>query len=192
MGLRYENYIYFKVNWHIYVIYRVSQKSLSILTKIRIKKNGLEVRKITQMCRFTLKYLFQSKSAHLRNLLYLKPVFLNSHCFSKWIVTFQAPYKLRKFASLLWNKYSFHTLKPFFLILITFQNSYWLFRHPVYPKIIIIHVIYEAFCFKCGRLCDGKRPLEKHGRRWEDNIKMDIQEMEWLGVAGGMDWIDVS
>ena len=27
-----------------------------------------------------------------------------------------------------------------------------------------------------GKL-EGKRPLGRHGRRWEDNIKMDIQEM---------------
>jgi hypothetical protein len=31
-------------------------------------------------------------------------------------------YKLRKCANLLWNKYIFHTLNPFFLILIAFQN----------------------------------------------------------------------
>jgi hypothetical protein len=23
---------------------------------------------------------------------------------------------------------------------------------------------------------EGKRPLGRHGRRWEDNIKMDLQE----------------
>ena len=35
-------------------------------------------------------------------------------------------YKLRKCANLLWNKYIFHALNPFFLILITFQNSeFW-------------------------------------------------------------------
>jgi hypothetical protein len=32
---------------------------------------------------------------------------------------------------------------------------------------------------------DGKRPLGKPRLRWEDNIKMDIQEVEW-----GMDWND--
>jgi len=34
---------------------------------------------------------------------------------------------------------------------------------------------------------EGKRPLEKPKRRWEDNIKMYLQEVE----CGGMDWIDV-
>jgi hypothetical protein len=29
---------------------------------------------------------------------------------------------------------------------------------------------------------DGKRPLERPRRRWEDNIKMDLQEIE-----GGVD-----
>jgi hypothetical protein len=33
----------------------------------------------------------------------------------------------------------------------------------------------------------GKEPLGRPKRRWEDDIKMAIQEMEW-----GMDWIDQS
>jgi hypothetical protein len=27
----------------------------------------------------------------------------------------------------------------------------------------------------------GKRPLGRHRRRWEDNIKMDLQEVGWGG-----------
>jgi hypothetical protein len=38
-----------------------------------------------------------------------------------------------------------------------------------------------------GKL-DGKRPLGRSRRRWEDNIKMDFRE---LGCEG-MDWIDVA
>jgi len=34
---------------------------------------------------------------------------------------------------------------------------------------------------------EGKRPLEKPRRRWEDNIKMDFQEVG----CGGMDWIEL-
>ena len=34
---------------------------------------------------------------------------------------------------------------------------------------------------------EGKRPFGRHRRRWEDNIKMNLQE---LG-CGGMDWIDL-
>jgi hypothetical protein len=34
----------------------------------------------------------------------------------------------------------------------------------------------------------GKRPLGRHRRRWEDNIKMDLREIDW----GGMDWIDLA
>jgi hypothetical protein len=39
---------------------------------------------------------------------------------------------------------------------------------------------------------EGKRPLEKPRRRWEDNIKMDLQEvgcggMDWIGLAQGTD-----
>ena len=32
---------------------------------------------------------------------------------------------------------------------------------------------------------EGKRPLERSRHRWEDNIKMDLQEVG----CGGMDWI---
>jgi hypothetical protein len=31
----------------------------------------------------------------------------------------------------------------------------------------------------------GKRPVGRPRRRWEDNTKMDLQEVE----CGGMDWI---
>jgi hypothetical protein len=32
---------------------------------------------------------------------------------------------------------------------------------------------------------EGKRPLERPRRRWEDNIKMDLREIEF----GDVDWI---
>jgi hypothetical protein len=35
---------------------------------------------------------------------------------------------------------------------------------------------------------EGKRPLGRPRRRWEDNINMDIQEVK----CGGMDWIDLA
>jgi hypothetical protein len=35
---------------------------------------------------------------------------------------------------------------------------------------------------------EGKRPLRRSRYRWKDNIKMDLQEVEWQG----MDWIDLS
>jgi hypothetical protein len=34
---------------------------------------------------------------------------------------------------------------------------------------------------------EGKRPLEKSGRSWVDNIKMDLREIVW----DGMDCIDL-
>ena len=34
----------------------------------------------------------------------------------------------------------------------------------------------------------GKRPLERPRRRWEDNIKMDLQEV----VGGGGDWMELA
>jgi len=33
----------------------------------------------------------------------------------------------------------------------------------------------------------GKRPLGRPRRRWEDNIKMDLQEVEW-GAWTGVFW----
>ena len=38
-----------------------------------------------------------------------------------------------------------------------------------------------------GKL-EGKKPLGRPRCRWDDNIKMDLQEMRF----GGMDWIDLA
>jgi hypothetical protein len=35
---------------------------------------------------------------------------------------------------------------------------------------------------------EGKRPLERPRHRWEDNMKMDLQEMECASMA----WIDLA
>ena len=35
---------------------------------------------------------------------------------------------------------------------------------------------------------ERRRPLGRHRRRWEDNIKMDLQEVG----CGGMDWIELA
>ena len=35
---------------------------------------------------------------------------------------------------------------------------------------------------------EGKRPLGRPRHRWEDNIKMDLQEVGF----GGMDWIELA
>jgi hypothetical protein len=35
---------------------------------------------------------------------------------------------------------------------------------------------------------EGKRPLRRPRRRWEDNIKMDLQEVG----CGGIDWIKLA
>jgi hypothetical protein len=39
-----------------------------------------------------------------------------------------------------------------------------------------------------GAKPEGKRPLGRPSRRWEDNIKMDVQEVE-CGVCTGFSWI---
>jgi hypothetical protein len=43
-----------------------------------------------------------------------------------------------------------------------------------------------AHRFLVGRP-EGRRPFGKLRRRWEDNIKMDLQEVGW-----GMDWIELA
>jgi hypothetical protein len=35
---------------------------------------------------------------------------------------------------------------------------------------------------------EGRRPLGRPRRRWEDNIKMDLPEVGWRGT----DWIDLA
>jgi hypothetical protein len=35
---------------------------------------------------------------------------------------------------------------------------------------------------------DGKIPLGRPRRRWEDDTKMDLTEMRW----GGMDWVHLA
>jgi hypothetical protein len=35
---------------------------------------------------------------------------------------------------------------------------------------------------------EGKRPLERLWRKWQDNIKMNLQEVG----CGGMDWIELA
>jgi hypothetical protein len=35
---------------------------------------------------------------------------------------------------------------------------------------------------------EGRRPLGRPRRRWEDNIKMDLRELGWAG----MDWINLA
>jgi hypothetical protein len=35
---------------------------------------------------------------------------------------------------------------------------------------------------------EGKRPLGRHRCIWDDNIKMDLQEVG----CGGMDWIELA
>jgi hypothetical protein len=45
----------------------------------------------------------------------------------------------------------------------------------------------SAYRILVGKL-EGKRSLGRPRRRWGDNIKMDLREIDW----GGMDWIDLA
>jgi len=38
---------------------------------------------------------------------------------------------------------------------------------------------------------EGKRPLRRPRRRWEDNIMMDLQEVEWGGAWTGFIWLRI-
>jgi hypothetical protein len=44
-----------------------------------------------------------------------------------------------------------------------------------------------AYRILVGKL-EGKRPLGRPRRMWEDNIRMDLTEIRW----GGMEWIDLA
>jgi hypothetical protein len=38
---------------------------------------------------------------------------------------------------------------------------------------------------------EGKRPLGRPRRRWEDRIRMDLREIGWGGVWIGFDWLRI-
>jgi hypothetical protein len=38
---------------------------------------------------------------------------------------------------------------------------------------------------------EGKRPLERPRRRWEDGIKMDLREIGWGWVWSGLNWLRI-
>jgi hypothetical protein len=46
--------------------------------------------------------------------------------------------------------------------------------------------VYRVFMLKA----EGKRPLERPRRRWEDGIKMDLREIG-LGVWSGFNWLRI-
>jgi hypothetical protein len=51
----------------------------------------------------------------------------------------------------------------------------------------------RGVCRVLVRKREGKRPLGRPSRRWEDNIRMDLQEVgcwceDWIGLAQDRDW----
>jgi hypothetical protein len=65
--------------------------------------------------------------------------------------------------------------------------------HNLYSSLSIIRMIKSRRMRWAGHVAymeepEGKRPLGGPRRRWVDNIKMDLREIEW----GGMDWIDLT
>jgi len=50
------------------------------------------------------------------------------------------------------------------------------------------HVRGNDMCLQgLGVKRDGKKPTEKPRHRWENNIKLDLKEIDWVVV----DWIDM-
>jgi hypothetical protein len=49
--------------------------------------------------------------------------------------------------------------------------------------VVVVYCLSKSFTFP-----EGKRPLGRNRRRWEDNNKMDLQEVGY----GGMDWIELA
>jgi hypothetical protein len=39
-----------------------------------------------------------------------------------------------------------------------------------------------------GKL-EGKRPIGRPRRRWEDGLKMDLREIGWWGLWSGFTWL---
>jgi hypothetical protein len=50
--------------------------------------------------------------------------------------------------------------------------------------LVVLHILNSNTLL---RRPEGRRPLGRPRRRWEDNIKMDLQEVGW-----GMDWIELA
>jgi hypothetical protein len=55
----------------------------------------------------------------------------------------------------------------------------------VYNLCLILKIV--LYTILGGGRPEGRRPLGRPRRRWEDNIKMDLQDMGW-----GMDWIELA
>jgi len=53
----------------------------------------------------------------------------------------------------------------------------------------VAHMVERSGLYRVlvGKL-EGKKPLGRPRRRWEDNIKMDLQEVR----CGGMEWIELA
>jgi hypothetical protein len=67
------------------------------------------------------------------------------------------------------------------------QYTHFIFNN-VFPETL---AVYETITEIYGRVVgkpEGRRPLGRPRRRWEDNIKMDLRGIGW----GGMDWINVA
>jgi hypothetical protein len=43
-------------------------------------------------------------------------------------------------------------------------------------------IVHKGFVGKPG----GKRPLGRPSRKWEDGIRIDVNEIGWIGAGGGL------
>jgi hypothetical protein len=53
--------------------------------------------------------------------------------------------------------------------------------------LLLFYFLFFAYCFVVGKP-EGKIPLERSRRRWEDGLKMDLREIGW---GGGLIWLSI-
>jgi hypothetical protein len=46
-----------------------------------------------------------------------------------------------------------------------------------------MHGTEEKYMQNFARLPKGRKPLRRQAYRWEDNIKIDVEEVEYVGVG---------
>jgi hypothetical protein len=76
------------------------------------------------------------------------------------------------------------------LSVISGNANYWYIIIIIIITDIIVIIMLVKFLVSWGgvQTPEGKRPLEKFKRRWDDNIKMDLIKVGW----GDMDWLDLT
>ena len=126
----------------------------------------------------------------------VRPYNIFPHCLMK-DMTFEKKKNILNVKCVFW--FSLHLLSETLLILIRIE------RNMIKHSVLLAQYFSDDRRMRCAghvarteerrgayRLLVGKPERKRHiwrpRRRWEDNIKMDLQEVE----CGGMDWIDMA